>query len=162
MFVKPHRLYLVNIFSGITRGNLPRTSARTCKSSATSGHMHTHVDAHTYTHSGGKMALASWSEAFVAQLFSIQTSCSSFSISFVFGHTKSFQSAFFIFSFLYSQGLSGCWFYEWFLFFLPCSSCSKLISSRVLTHLDCFHVRGGMMHISRMLSLGWRAKFLPI
>lgn len=142
------------IFPG-TPEALYHTQAHTRKSVVTFVHVHTHVDSYTHTHSGGKMTLESFSEAFVAQLFSIQTSCSSCSISFVFGHVKSPQCFLCVLICFYIL-----WDYQMLWTISLFLSLSKLLKAHLQQASDPFRLLlckanlRGMMHFSKMLSLG--------
>ena len=158
MFGNPHRLYPVNIFSGVTKGNSPHKSTYTCKRLHTCNHMW--MSTHTHTMVG------KWPWKARLKLLHNSTPRSSCSISYVFGHIKSLQSVVFVSSsvFMLSETirLLVLWMISLFLARL------KLFKAHLQQGSDPFRLflckansRGGMMHISRMLSRGWRAEFLP-
>ncbi len=145
MFGNPHRLYPVNIFSGNTRGNLPLTSAHTHAHTLVRAwpHLHTCTPLWMYAHTHTVVGKWPWK----AGLNILLRNCSVFKhhVAVAQFHLDTLKVSKVLslspHLFSYSLELSGCWFCEWFLFSFLCSSCSKLVSSRVLTHLDCFYVR---------------------
>lgn len=135
MFVNPNCLYLVTFFPSKHHHRQFATHRLT--------HLEErcHICAHTWMYKHADTVVGKWPWKASLKLF--LRNCSAFkhvavAKSHLFLAWKSTHSSLCVFSFvLYSVGISGCW----FSFPFPRSNCMWLISSRVLTHLNCFYVR---------------------
>lgn len=155
MFGNPHRLYPVNIFSGITKGNLPHRSTHALVSVCT------HVEVHTHTHTVvGKWRWKAGLKLLLRNCLVHHVAVAQFHLSLA--HLKSPKCFLCILICFYILKLLVIWMGSLFLALL------KLFRAHLQRGSDPFRLflckadlRGSMMHISRMLSLGWWAEFLP-
>lgn len=129
--------------------------------------MHTHLSMHTHTRTHTVVGRRPWK----AGLQLLLRNCSVHHVAVAqfhlfFRHIKSLQSVFFVFSFIFIFPGTIRLLVLSMSFLFP--ALLKLFKAHLQQGSDPFrqllckaNLRGSMMHISRMLSRGWRAEFLP-